>query len=543
MLNRIKSCECKKQFFVLVWLLFRGRMKLKLNLFLNPIWWIAIALIGKLALVGCLQFNRSQPLEADDAYSYLLHARTLFDDGGLSSPAQAPFKVLQYYPVPKTDAQNLENRLYHRVIYYYHNAHAALLRVMNLVVNDYDLVWWIHLYLFTVAWTLLTWQIAKKLVPATPLMAWIGSVFIFLSVAHQLTAAPREWVNLAFLAMIALWVSLPAKPRYGQLILAAFIACATVNTHPLGRVVTAMVLALVASEAVLEHWYKKVSARRSIQVGIALLIGWIVGEISSRYLFPHIESPTYSAFRYRSWNDLGDVILNDWLAQALRTQPLPFSKALSRALLIVSTILGMVTWVRQKQTLLVLWGLGMFLSILLLTFYGQLYALPNSYYWFHTYLYSVFFFVIALAAGTCWGQILASLPARWASALALIFLVVYFNIGARRSFKAYQYWVDRNNFESPRLAFEELRKIGAPGQCVTIHSESLLYEYLLTADLGRPVSFRFDCNGSYDLKGAPIVCPYRLRPRTDECRYNYQVAWQNRDWALDCVGEVCQRKP
>jgi len=304
-----------------------------------------------------------------------------------------------------------------------------------------------------------------------------------------------------------------------------------------------MALALVAGEAVLERWYKNVTARRSVLMGIALLIGWIFGEISARYIFPHIETPTYSAFQYRSWNELMDVILNDWLAQVLRTQPLPFSKALTRVLIIVSTILGIVTWVKQKQTLLVLWALGMFLTILILTFYGQLYALPNFYYWFHTYLYSVFFFVIALAAGTCWGQILARLPVRWASALALIFLVAYFNIGARRSIKTYQYWVERNNVESPRLAFEELKKFPTTSQCVTIHSESLLYEYLLTADLGRPVSFRFDCNGSYDLNGAPKDCPYRQRPKVDECRYNYQVAWQNRDWALDCVGEACQRKP
>lgn len=166
---------------------------------------VAIAILFSIGFrfyeISEIRERNPEPIELDDALSYLMHGTFLLKDPAHTSNTLSSFSDLEFVGTAKHYYDWSSNRQHHRIKYFYHKGHAFLVAAIHtLTRQDFIDIWWNLTYIFNflliVILAMLISHLHSKELAAFSVLLYGPCITI---VFHQLTAAPREWATLGFL--------------------------------------------------------------------------------------------------------------------------------------------------------------------------------------------------------------------------------------------------------------------------------------------------------------------------------------------------------
>lgn len=224
-----------------------------------------IYFIGQFYLSAAPTLVRQTPVEADDAYSYIVKAAAM-QTGCLSEdcPAMTSLRAQLLSPTDNLEAASIRHREYHRIFYFYHPVHSLILSGLNTAgltwEQAYDAVWIAGkiLIIFAVAHFMLSvWG---------PSAGSIALIFLSVTVLQGQGLHAVVPGNLALALALILWAEIYKKTARLTWLMPILITLLLLM-HPIGRLYGILILAFAVLDT---DWPPK--RKEAIGIGLSLLL-------------------------------------------------------------------------------------------------------------------------------------------------------------------------------------------------------------------------------------------------------------------------------
>ncbi len=480
----------------------------------TKIFWVVVlgALLVRWVSVGFLQNQRQSPIEVDDAYSYLMHAQTLEVDPRFQSPLMKSFADLQAKMPQENPADFQRNRIYHRIIEFYHSTHALTVWVgLKLGSSPFE-IWWGLLYLLQIAFLFPLAFIARDKI-GHEFVPIVLACFVlsFGAVAHQMTGAPREWSAAGFFLSLWWWWRVRDRPHHWlNLVVFAGFASIAYGSHSIGKIVFLQFIAIEIWDTLKNRKLRK-SFFRILVPG--LLVAALV-EHSPHWLF---GVPTHPSTPMNwVWDGfIGKITLfvNKIFDQLMFLKGIPGLARVSGVLSVFIIIVGATKtdWIRP----VLFSALGVQLSFY---FISLDYFPAQKWFTFEDYYFTLFYFVLSLAFGCGLKECLLFLRSKFnlkfSSAVVLILISGFVFAGqSRRAGATISGLAKRGSeYQNPKdlvLALES--ELKARPSCVIVDNEVSLYSLMTFGNYQVSVAFNQYCKDPY--------WDYRNSVKGSDCEY------------------------
>lgn len=503
-----------------------------------------------------IQSYRELPIEIDDAYSYLYHAKVLDVDPSFDSPLMKSLKDIELADPHKTWRDLYNNRIYHRISFY-HLGHAAItLIIKKLTGLSYEMVWWILTYLFNALLILFAGLLLRTLFSDTVALFAMGIFGLSLQyVAHQITAAPREWSTLFFIASLYYFIKRNTagslKILYSFPLIISLFFC--LSSHPLGKLYlaqfTGCVLFLFLFKSINKMQTIKTLLYIAIAASIYQLIFWIL-QIPHYPKIPQSVDPSMTIVNALKlfFNKSIDLTFQ---MSALSSIKSGVMKMITAGLIGIGFMYTIVRRKRDFQHSLMFPLLLSAASIqIIMHFLVQDFRPATRYYYFGDYYYTFWFLITSLLFSLGLTFLLNKITPKSLFAMVTILgvAIIDFNLYSKNSALtelSNSLKKRHESIHSPKKlisVLEEQQKIKP--SCVQFYSESNLFMYLTYANYQNPISYHPFCPSDlkkgfqeelfYSNKVNPRACQYVWIHKSEHCPQmnQYKVYFSDNDYQL-----------
>ncbi len=437
---------------------------------------------------------REIPIEADDAFSYIFHAKALDTLKPNRTNFFRSFEILDNMLEKNSWPEFYRKRFYHRLKRFYHIGHAVYLNVLNKITfTSYIQTFWISIYLLGACLILIPMIISKQLFGLyTSVFSGIIILFSYLIVPHQMTGAPREWVNLFYICIYFLWCLKLTNRTFALLLTSTMLPL--VSFHPTGKPLC--FLFLVFSFLMLMFYNQRKKAILSIFISLFA--------ISIYYaLFAFFEVTNLNlSYQIKFLPILGFKSIYSMFFPFF-TPNMGIRDAIIQIFMIYPSLIGFIYFFKKREfifSLIIIWIIGPHLAFHFLQFE---YQPALSYYPLKEYLNTSTIILNSIISAHLLLNILPSkiiaihriLEKQWVLPVTSTVLVIFmqFSIYPKR-FR--NYFGDRHNFNSPIDFIKTIDSAVPTDDCIIFRNEYLLYSYYTFSKVDRPVALVLDWKGN-----------------------------------------------
>jgi hypothetical protein len=309
---------------------------------------------------------RQTPVEADDAYSYIVKAAAMqagcFSEG---CSAMSSLREQLQNPTDNPEAASIRHREYHRIFYFYHPIHSFALAGLNSAgltwEHAYDVVWLAGkiLIIFAVAYFMLSvWG------PSTASLALILLSVTVLQGQGLHAVVPS---NLALALALILWAEIYMKSKRLAWVMPVLIILMLLM-HPIGRLYGFLILVFALLDT---QW--PLHRKEAMTIGVSLLLVAIYFILPS--LIPSIELAFNPGDFYPgSWDYIG--ALQESLSVTIRVVTNWAAHWGGFVFVVPFVLLGIICYRQDQKRLILILGLSLAFAaasfFYVVPFYGAL---------------------------------------------------------------------------------------------------------------------------------------------------------------------------
>jgi len=440
-----------------------------------------------------LQSSREIPLEADDAFSYIFHAKALDTWKPNSTKFFLSFEILDKKLETNSWPEFFRKRFYHRLKRFYHIGHALYLNLLNKVTfTNYIQTFWISIYLLGACLILIPMIITKKLFGTyASVFSGIIILFSYLEVPHQMTGAPREWTNLFYVCIYFLWRLKLTNKIFALLLTSVMLPL--VSFHPIGKPLCLLFLIF----SLLMLMFRNQRKKAIISFFITL---FAISFYYALYAFFEVTNLNFSyQIKFLPLLGFKSIYL---MFFPFFTPNIGIKDAVFQIFMIYPSLIGLIYFSIRKDfifSLMIMWIIGPHLAFHFLQFE---YLPALNYYPLKEYLNTSTIILNSIISAHLLLNVLPNkiiiihrvLEKQWVPLTTILVLILFIQFSIYpKTFR--NYFGDRHNFSSPIDFIKKIDTIVPTNDCIVFRNEYLLYSYYTFSNVDRSVALVLNWEG------------------------------------------------